>query len=333
MANISLRNPQFKSVTLGVTENSATCQIKIDGVIRYFLTKNRPSTGGFSASIITLNFDISELARDYLKIEYQSNYVPQTIEIETDIITYTGKNAQGTIVQTLATIEDVGFEAYGTFKGGINPEVPFRPLPSYLINPSSGNALLGFTFDILVPDGEAGFVPYINSSGVSNLTYTGSAVNIVSPDGVLLEITRANCSKYTPKKITFINKYGAQQDIWFFLKNSKAITRSNEGFKSNIIEYPSNAPATYNTNNASNKVFNTQGKQTHTFSSGYYPEYSNAIFEELLLSEYVWINEPNDLTPVKVKNSSISFKTKLNEKLIEYSMEFEEAFDYINNIR
>lgn len=63
MANIALRNPQFKSVTLGVTENSASCAIKINGTTRYLLTKNRPNTGGFVAGIITLNFDIAELAR------------------------------------------------------------------------------------------------------------------------------------------------------------------------------------------------------------------------------------------------------------------------------
>ena len=89
-----------------------------------------------------MNFDISELARDYLEIEYQSNYTPQTIDIETDITTYTLQDAQGTIVQTLATIEDVGFEAYGTFLQDVNPIVPFRSLPTYLIPEQNPNPLI-----------------------------------------------------------------------------------------------------------------------------------------------------------------------------------------------
>ena len=338
MANIALRNPQFKSVTLGVTENSASCRIKIDGTTRYLLTKNRPNTGGFVASQVTLNFDISELSRDYLEIEYQSNYTPQTIDIETDITTYTLQDAQGTIVQTLATIEDVGFEAYGTFLENVNPVVPFRSLPTYLIPEQNPNPLLTPTFEILVPENEGGRVPYINASGVSSLTYTTSAASIVSADGVLLTIKRASCSKYGDGlKIIYINKYGAQQDLWFFLKNSKQIARTNEGYKSNIISYPSNSGATYNAKDAANKVFNTQAKQSHSLSSGYYPEASNQLFEELLLSEFVWLEIPYNglqkIVPVKVKDSSIAFKTQLNDRLINYTMEFEEAFDYINNIR
>ena len=41
----------------------------------------------------------------------------------------------------------------------------------------------------------------------------------------------------------------------------------------------------------------------------------------------------NIITPVKVKTSSVNFKTSVNDRLIEYTMEFEEAYDYINNIR
>jgi|TARA_R110002167_G_scaffold158034_1_gene353168 hypothetical protein len=338
MANISLRNPQFKSVTLGVTENSASCRVKVDGTTRYTLIKNRPNTGGFVASVITLNFDISELARDYLEIEYQSNYTPQKVEIESDINTYTLQDGQGTIVQTLATIEDVGFEAYGTFFENVNPIVPFRSLPTYLIPAQNPSPLFTPTFEILVPENESGRVPYINASGVSSLNYTNTATSIVSADGVTLNIKRASCSKYGDGiKIIYINKYGAQQDLWFFLKNSKQIARTNEGYKSNIISYPSNSGATYNQKQAANKLFNTQAKQSHSLSSGYYPEASNQLFEELLLSEYVWLQlffgGKTEIIPVNVKDSAIAFKTQLNDRLIQYTMEFEEAFDYINNIR
>ena len=41
----------------------------------------------------------------------------------------------------------------------------------------------------------------------------------------------------------------------------------------------------------------------------------------------------NITTPVKVKTSSMTFKTSVNDRLIEYTIDFEEAYDYINNIR
>ena len=168
--------------------------------------------------------------------------------------------------------------------------------------------------------------------------YTSTDTSVTNVDGVVCNIKRIDCTKYGDgKRIIYINKYGAQQDLWFFLKNSKNLARTNEGYKSNTITYPSGSSATYSVQNAPNKVFNTQAKQTHKLSSGYYPEFANQQFEELLLSEYVWLSTVRKgsgiIIPVKVKTSSVAFKTSVNDRLIEYSMEFEEAFDYINNIR
>ena len=334
MANIALRNPQFKSIELTATAKSAVCIVKINNIVRYTLTKNRPSVTGLVSTNVTLNFDIAELARDYLEITYQISYVPQTVDIETDLSTYTLSNGQGEIVDTEPTIEDVGFEAYGTFLEGVNPEVPFRNTPTYLIPKDDTN---GFT--ILVPNNTPGKLPSITSlNGLISTQYIGNDTSVTTVDGVVCNIKRIDCTKYGEgNKIIYINKYGAQQDLWFFLKETKNISRTNEGYKSNTITYPSGSSATYSIQDAPNKVFNTQAKQTHTFSSGYYPEFANQFFEELLLSEYIWWSTFKKATgiliPVKVKTSSVAFKTSVNDKLIEYTIEFEEAFDYINNIR
>jgi len=60
----------------------------------------------------------------------------------------------------------------------------------------------------------------------------------------------------------------------------------------------------------------------------------NETFEELMVSEYVWVTDPDDVViPVKVKDTSFAYKTGLNDKLINYTMNFEKAFDLVNNIR
>ena len=83
--------------------------------------------------------------------------------------------------------------------------------------------------------------------------------------------------------------------------------------------------------------YSTHKQNKHTLSSGYYPEFLNQQFEELLLSEYIWLSTfkkgSGVIIPVKVKTSSVAYKTSVNDRLIEYTIEFEEAFDYINNIR
>ena len=330
MANIALRSPQFKSIAVSTGALSVVCTVTIGGILRYTLIKNvQQST--------TVNFDIAELARDYIEISYQSDYEPQTVSIVTVLTNYDGLNGTGSVVDLPTTITDRGFEAYGTFEEEVNPEVPFRVGPTYLIPTTDTN-----TFTIFAPNNTAGIIPNITSlNGLAVTPYTISDTSVTTVDSVVCNIKRIDCTKYgIGNKITYINKYGVQQDLWFFLKETKNLARTNEGYKSNTITYPSGG-ATYNVQNAPNKVFNTQAKQTHTLSSGYYPEFANQQFEELLLSEYVWFHKPTSgigvgsyiVVPVKVKTSSVAFKTSVNDRLIEYTIEFEEAFDYINNIR
>ena len=327
MANIALRNPQFKKITIQASGTlSVVCEVSIDTVLRYTLIKNvEPST--------TVNFDVAELARDYIEIAYQTDYVPQTVAIETVITPYDGLNGTGNSLPLLTvSYDDVGFEAYGEFTEGVNPEVPFgRSLPTLLIPTDDDDE-----FTIFAPNNRTGTIPYLTSTFRGAESYTGTDTS-VTIQGVDCNIKRIDCTKYGDgNRIIYINKYGAQQDLWFFLKQTRNIARTNEGYKSNTITYPSGG-ATYSIQDAPNKVFNTQAKQTHTFSSGYYPEFANQQFEELLLSEYIWWSTVKKgsgiIIPVKVKTSSVAFKTSVNDRLIEYTIEFEEAFDYINNIR
>lgn len=328
MANLALRNPQFKKLTIQASGTlSVVCTVSIDSTIRYTLVKNvQPST--------TINFDIAELARDYIDIIYKTDYIPQTVAIQTIITPYDGLNGTGNSLPLLAvTYNDVGFEAYGTFEEGVNPEVPFGRTLSTLLIPINEDT---DEFTILAPNNQTGKIPYLTSSfrGADGYLASDTSVTI---QGVDCTIKRIDCTKYGDgNRIIYINKYGAQQDLWFFLKETRNLARTNEGYKSNTITYPSGG-ATYSVQDAPNKVFNTQAKQTHTFSSGYYPEFLNQQFEELLLSEFIWWSTVKKgvgiVIPLKVKTSTVAFKTSVNDRLIEYTIEFEEAFDYINNIR
>ena len=310
MANIALRNPQYKNIVAaasgGATPLSVSCKITIDGTLRYTLIKNNPVLNS------NVQFDISELVRDYLNIT-----------------------------------SDVGFEAYGTFDEGANPSVPFITVQSaeFLIAPNfSGNpdGTSPPKWQIYYPTGQEGYVHYMTATGVLAVyNFNGNATFQSGQGSLKCMIKRIDCTKYgIGNKIIFINKYGVQQDLWFFLKESKQVARSNENYKANTIVYPTSGKANYDIKNAPNKLFNTQAKQTVTLSSGYYPEQANEMFQQLLMSEFVWLERPvnsnpsaNEIIPLIVKNSSIDFKTSVNDRLIEYKMEFENAFDYINNIR
>jgi hypothetical protein len=324
MPRLLLRSPQYKFIDIPISGvNSCTCEIKINTFTEYILVKNTKKGS-------TQNFDISELCRDYLDISYQTSYLAQNIIIQTTLRTYDDFNGTGNVVATSVS-DDYGFMGYGYFEDGTNPVTANG---QYLIskNPDTNEVQLYY------PNNTTGIVTFTASSSVSTVSFGATANEI----GGLYDsyIKRIDCTKYGDgRRIIFINKYGAQQDLWFFLKETKTLSRKNENYKTNILTYPSGSNATYSISNAPNVTFNTTAKQNFTLSSGYYPQGANNFFEELLLSEHVWIERPNKATgtdevvPVKVTKSSIQFKTSLNDKLIEYTIDFEEAYDYINNIR
>jgi hypothetical protein len=332
MPRLALRSPQFKYKEIPVSGVASTlCEITIDSISRYTLIKNVKKSS-------TVNFDISELARDYLSIYYDSSYVPQEIAITTTLTNYSDLNATGSVVGLVTTFVDKGFEGYGYYEENTNPTLPTA---AYLIskNPDTNEVQLYYPKSIAGVSAFTGKVPETTGPGIQVHSFAQGATEIGGT--YTSTIKRIECTKYgSGKKIIFINRYGVQQDLWFFLKETKTLARQNEGYKANILTYPNtNNPATYSISDAPNKTFNTTAKQTFTLSSGYYPQGANNFFEELLLSEYVWIERPNkisgndEVVPVKVKKSSIQFKTSVNDRLIDYTIDFEEAFDYINNIR
>ena len=139
--------------------------------------------------------------------------------------------------------------------------------------------------------------------------------------------------KYEPKKVTFVNKYGALQDMYFFKKSVKKMNIKKESYKSNILD----SNMVYRSSNHVYKDFNVVGKELVTLSSGFLSEEYNEVFKQMMLSEKVWVTNINDdgeqVLPINVKTSNITYKTSLNDSLVEYTFDFDNSFNVINDIR
>tara|TARA_R110000822_G_scaffold86292_1_gene201263 strand:- start:1613 stop:2761 length:1149 start_codon:yes stop_codon:yes gene_type:complete len=164
----------------------------------------------------------------------------------------------------------------------------------------------------------------------------GAVDKITVSDGNGIETIKVNVieeCKYEPKKVTFINKFGALQDMYFFKKSKENLTIKKESYKSNIVT----TYGTYQRNNHVNRDFNVIGNESISLSSGYLSEEYNEVFKQLLLSEKVWVTNiletGEQVVPINVKTSSIAYKTSVNDKLVDYTIEFNKSFDTINNIR
>jgi hypothetical protein len=157
----------------------------------------------------------------------------------------------------------------------------------------------------------------------------------VSADGKIdtIKVKVLEECKYEPKKVTFINKFGALQDIYFFKKSVEKMNVKKESYKANIL----NADKTYNISSHTNRDFNITAKESITMSSGFLSEEYNEVFKQMMLSEKVWITNiietGEQVLPINVKTSNITYKTSLNDRLVDYTFDFDYSFNVINDIR
>jgi len=134
--------------------------------------------------------------------------------------------------------------------------------------------------------------------------------------------------KYDTYKLTFKNKYGAWQDLWFFKRSDLSLKTESSEYMSNLVSNGS-----YDTFRHQYTVHNKNGLETLKMSSGYYPESYNEVFRQLSLSEQVYIEYKDQTLPVNLKGEGFTFKQQINDKLINYNITVDFAFNKINNIR
>ena len=142
----------------------------------------------------------------------------------------------------------------------------------------------------------------------------------------IISINEVEQCRYESKKITFVNRLGAFQDIWFFANSKRAVkVKADSWNRRNLV---SGGGAYRPTTIRNVKSVN----ETHTLNSGFYPESNNVVFEELIQSENVWITKGIETFPIIIKNSSFNFKDSNTDKMINYTMQFEYAFNKMRSL-
>jgi hypothetical protein len=129
--------------------------------------------------------------------------------------------------------------------------------------------------------------------------------------------------KYTPVVIDFINKYGAWQREFFF-KASK----TNISIESNDYNVMQSSASAYDVLQGQKRSFNTNGMETISVNSGYVNEDFSSNIKQLLMSERILV----DNKPAICKTKSLELMKNINNHMINYSLEFEFAYNSINNV-
>jgi hypothetical protein len=365
---IKASDNQLAEATMELYIYTGEQSIKPDDVT-YTITKK---TIGNSNDIV---FEISELVRDYLDIEFNGTYTSYTVWVEADITT---REIDGTLIDTSIS-QYIAFDGYGYFEEGANPALQqgliqsnktiFRLNDQDVKIPVDTNTATSIAFyyngelkrseTISTSTNTNQQIKYLSVSGSSSSTdfkqrvlLDGGTLEaelciqdlldtldiglidevwVGSDSGTeIVKIKTVDECKYEPIVVTFVNRFGALQDIVFFKKSIESLSVKGEQYKAANLNVDS-----YDTFRHNRTQFLVQGQDSITMNTGYLNDEYNKVIEELMLSEQVWMYRDGDttITPIIPTTKQVTFKTSLNDRLVDYTISFDMAFDKINNIR
>lgn len=178
-------------------------------------------------------------------------------------------------------------------------------------------------------------IKYIRVSPTNSLV-SGDTITVVSTKTGYAQthtITlEAVCEiKYDQLQVIFYNKFGALQVMPFFKKSTTSITTSSNEFQRDIMNY-TNDP-TYDKSKHVIATLGINGKEKISMNTGFIDESFNEVIRQLLLSEQIWVDNGTDVLPINLNTKSLTFKKSVNDKLINYTLDFNYSFDKINNVR
>ena len=171
------------------------------------------------------------------------------------------------------------------------------------------------------------------TSGVNAPLGTDKVVITTEDNQVVnLTVTYIDECRNTPYKVTFLNKFGALQDIWFFGRRKESANVSREQYKINTIQATSTSKL-YPTYSPTDKTFNVESKKSLTLNTGFLCQDYNEVIQQMMQSEFVWIHENNKVFPVTPTDNDITYKDERYDKLLNFTVRFEYAYSEINNVR
>jgi len=286
MAKINVRSPYFVNISSN-NLTSATIEILIYTGAANTTWQGSPQYSLSSTAINEkVNFDISELIKDYIPAAFNGVYPNKqlseddytTMYVDYQITLFiTGGNTQS------LSLGNRAFYGYGYFEDGANPQLSQGYLQSNNVILKKDDAPIRIPVDNENTNSVAFFyqgqqvyswVQDTNLKIQDQIVYISNGVNgadsfeerveldggtfednacidqfeddfelhpvdtvyVSAVDGLtIIKVDNIEECKYTPYKVTFINKFGAYQDIWFFKRSNLSMTKKDEMFKSNII--------------------------------------------------------------------------------------------------
>lgn len=339
----------------------------VPGTVTRSLTKKRRYAQNTTA-FTYVTFEIAELIRDYIKISFNGEYDSYCVWVNDGTNTYLavdgyGYYEEGTkpeLSRTKLISNDVIWRPQNE-----NIRVPFYADDTYeVVMSSKGRALRSVS--ITAQTNTANMIQYVSVSGELDvddyeqrvldnggiyeenpiLRHLHSAIDVNLVDEIkvysvngsgmidapleIIKVRTMHSNRYPDTKITFVNKLGAFQDVYFFAKEAEGITTNSDSYKASSLSFEGNS---YFTHQHQYIDYNKQGREYVQLSTGFVSEDYNEVLKQMMLSEQVWMTKNNTVFPVNPRTNSLTYMTSLNDKMVAYTIDFDYAFDKIQNVR
>jgi hypothetical protein len=330
--------------------DSATLNIKI---YRGTQTTDAPTTDTFvkSKSVVQagqskIRFEISRMINDYCKssiptfggVGAQTSTVYDSVWVDAVITAYYLGDAIGS-----ADRQYLAIDGYGNHTELWNPKLTKNVLttndthivykgsdyPIYFVTKNLTDIIIDGVSVAFTLDSEINnqIVAYVNIGAYIDTQETFTAVFVYDDVTETHTIIVKDECKYPLYNCFFKNKYGFWQSIPFNMRNKQTLQVESTKYMPVTSVY-----GEYSLSSHGQKTYQPSAKELITCNTDFIPEYYNDLFTEMMLSELVYLENKGTYLPVNVSKNSIEKKTKVFEKLIQYSMDFEYSFNVMNTV-
>lgn len=349
IGRILVRSPFFLSVT-GTSLESVSLEVRIwDGDA----TTDRPTNPQYTirktplqSGDETITFEISELVRDYFEHNRDAYVDTDTTFADCLWVETISTMVDSSGITTNTNTYDAN-DGYGYFSEGVNSEVQSADFTMVVLDGEDIRVPVQISDDynnyIKFYDlngtlrFDSGAISYgsDSQSGISYITqsqstYTMSRADVGHTAGSVnytITFVQADQCQQDASEVKFYDKDGALSILYMLGRKKESLNVRRDDYRKDLGGLVASA-YTYSIEDHQQQVYNVGGNESIILNSGFIPESQNELFKQLLLSEFVWVDD----APVKLTKSNLEYKENKTDKLINYVVTFDKSNDVINNI-
>lgn len=176
-----------------------------------------------------------------------------------------------------------------------------------------------------------GALPIIKSTTARYAFHAFDTLTATTSEDISFYIESDNCSKYENIQLLYLDKLGSWQMINFDKVSRKNVSNQRTDYKQNWGEYNGSSWG-YNTWDRGNTTLDIISTENQVINSDWVLENTTGLqIIEMLSSPEVFIyDEDGDLIAITILTTSFEKKKKINDKMINYTISFKQAFNNIN---